>query len=233
MQIRAEHIREKLVPGRSTKQGDQVNVRGGCSLRASSTFLLRASPTPTARRLRGKRPAGSIKPPGRVRVVPPSNAEPRPGTQSCENRWCAAREGAPRRDEREPLPLRRQTRKETRDQTTRGSLRPGCLRRARMAGSSQRQRHEPRHPAASPAARAGTRSSPRWLAMIIGKSPSCSRRPGGEPRGPVRDRRGGHGSRRRSLGRPPFRRRASSSLAAATSEARDRTGCPRSSRASS
>ena len=72
--------------------------------------------------------------PGRAAL----ECQPPPGTQSCDRR-CAAREGAPRRDEREPLPLRRQTRKETRDQTTRGSLRPGCLRRARMAGSSERQ----------------------------------------------------------------------------------------------
>ena len=97
--------------------------------------------------------------PGRAAV----ECQPPPGTQSCENRWCAAREGAPRRDEREPLPLRRQTRKETRDQTTRGSLRPGCLRRARMAGSSQRQSHEPRHPGS--VAR-GARRDPVFTKMV-------------------------------------------------------------------
>ena len=45
---------------------------------------------------------------------------------------------------------------------------------------------------------------------ITGRSPSCSRRPGGAPRGLARDRRVGRGSRRRSRGRAPSRPRASS-----------------------
>ena len=45
---------------------------------------------------------------------------------------------------------------------------------------------------------------------IIGRSPWCSRRPGGAPRGRGRGRWGGCGSRRRSRGRPASRRRASS-----------------------
>jgi hypothetical protein len=45
---------------------------------------------------------------------------------------------------------------------------------------------------------------------IIGRSPWCSRRPGGVPRGRARDRWGGCGSRRRSRGRPACHRRASS-----------------------
>ena len=45
---------------------------------------------------------------------------------------------------------------------------------------------------------------------IIGRSPWCSRRLGGAPRGRGRGRWGGCGSRRRSRGRPASRRRASS-----------------------
>jgi hypothetical protein len=45
---------------------------------------------------------------------------------------------------------------------------------------------------------------------ITGRSPWCSRRPGGAPRGRGLGRWGGRGSRRRSRGRPPSRRRASS-----------------------
>jgi hypothetical protein len=53
---------------------------------------------------------------------------------------------------------------------------------------------------------------PTWAVgtLITGRSPWCSRRPGGGPRGRARDRRGGRGSRRRSPGRSPCRRRASS-----------------------
>ena len=47
--------------------------------------------------------------------------------------------------------------------------------------------------------------------LITGRSPSCSRRPGGGPRGPARGRRVGHGGRRRSRGRSPCRPRARSS----------------------
>jgi hypothetical protein len=57
-------------------------------------------------------------------------------------------------------------------------------------------------------------SSTGMLAMcaneIIERSPWCSRRPGGAPRGRGRGRRGGRGSRRRSRGRPASHRRASS-----------------------
>jgi hypothetical protein len=42
---------------------------------------------------------------------------------------------------------------------------------------------------------------------ITGRSPWCSRRPGGALRGRGRGRRGGRGSRRRSRGRPASRRR--------------------------
>jgi hypothetical protein len=45
---------------------------------------------------------------------------------------------------------------------------------------------------------------------IIGRSPWCSRRLGGAPRGRARGRWGGCGSRRRSRGRPASHRRASS-----------------------
>jgi hypothetical protein len=47
-------------------------------------------------------------------------------------------------------------------------------------------------------------------APIIGRSRLCSRRLGGAPRGLAQDRRVGHGSRRRSRGRPPSRPRVSS-----------------------
>jgi hypothetical protein len=52
---------------------------------------------------------------------------------------------------------------------------------------------------------------PTWAVgtLITGRSPWCSRRPGGGLRGRARDRRGGRGSRRRSPGRSPCRRRAS------------------------
>jgi hypothetical protein len=46
--------------------------------------------------------------------------------------------------------------------------------------------------------------------LITGRSPSCSRRPGGAPRGLARDRRVGRAGRRRSRGRPPSRPRSSS-----------------------
>jgi hypothetical protein len=61
--------------------------------------------------------------------------------------------------------------------------------------------------------RAQTRFSPRRLGSVIGRSPWCSRRLGDGPRALAPDRRGGRGSRRRSRGRSPFRRRASSSPA--------------------
>jgi hypothetical protein len=47
-------------------------------------------------------------------------------------------------------------------------------------------------------------------ALIIGRSRSCSRRLRGAPRGLARDRQVGHGSLRRSRGRPPSRPRAGS-----------------------
>ena len=65
-----------------------------------------------------------------------------------------------------------------------------------------------------------------WKISVV-QSPPCSRTSWRAPA-----RRDGRGSRGRSRDRPPSRRRGRSSPAAATSAARDRTGCPRSSRAS-
>ncbi len=93
-----------------------------------------------------------------------------------------------------------------------GDVRGGRERtRRRRARSFAHTTPSPRSSAGPNEPSVSSTGMPPTCAMgITGRSQSCSRRPGGAPRGLARDRRVGRGSRRRSPGRSPCRRRARS-----------------------